>query len=345
MTDPMIGTMISDRYALLELIGEGGMGRVYEARQEPIGRLVAVKILLTEALDNDRTVARFVTEARIIARLKHPNTVRLIDFGHLPGGAFFIVMEHLDGGSLGDLLKAGALPPRRALTIARQICASLAEAHYLGIIHRDLKPDNVMLDVIYGEDVMARVLDFGLAKVAPSAGPDSPSGLGVIELTLPGSRIGSPTYMSPEQAFARPLDGRADLYAVGVLLFEMLTGAPPFSSENTTGLCLEHLHSAAPDIAEIHGLDPRIETLVHRLLEKDRADRPADAAAVIGALDVLLASPTLDRPKLLEPRPAASRASPLSEEQPPPSLSGPAAWVIMGLALGFGAALMVFAIW
>jgi serine/threonine protein kinase len=294
VNDPLIGQTVAGRYVVVERIGEGGMGFVYKARQEPIGRMVALKILLPDKMGEDRAVARFLNEARIISQLRHHNTVKLIDFGQLSDKRLFIAMEYLDGGTLAALMAGKRLAAHAALRIARQICKSLAEAHALGIIHRDLKPENVLLDEMHGEEIHARVVDFGLAKLPAQSGSMRDlevSRFGRMVETVPGVRLGTPAYMSPEQAFARPVDARSDLYAVGVLLYRMLTGHLPFDGDNTTGIALAHLHDAPEPMDEVAPeaqVDPQIEALVMALLAKDPEDRPTSAASVLRRLDTFI---------------------------------------------------------
>lgn len=295
VTDLLIGQVIAGRYVVQERIGDGGMGVVYKARQLPIDRAVALKVLLPEAAEKDRTVSRFLTEARIISQLRHPNTVKLIDFGHTGDGRLFMAMEYIEGGQLRDLLSGRRLDQVAALRLGQQICHALAEAHSLGIVHRDLKPENVLLERIHGAHLMVKVVDFGVAKLLAPETPASPepvSPFSEAELTLPGTRLGTPVYMAPEQAFARELDGRADLYAVGVLLYEMISGHAPFDHEDTTGLCLEHLHTPPRPLREALpelGIDPEVDALILKLLAKSPDERPRSAEAVVHEMERLLA--------------------------------------------------------
>ncbi|MCB9541798.1 MAG: serine/threonine-protein kinase [bacterium] len=311
--DPLLGRVIADRYQLIERIGEGGMGTVYKARQEPLGKFVAIKVLLPSLIDDDLKLQRFMNEARILGELRHPNTVSLIDFGHIEGGRLFIAMEYLHGGDLASLLAKGRVEQRAALMITRQIVASLAEAHARGVIHRDLKPQNVLFDEVAGEDFVVRVADFGLARFDPLLGQSDelPTGAAAPAVapgpgehgggrkgfrlqpvqTVPGTRLGTPAYISPEQAFARPIDARSDLYSVGVMLYEMLVGHRPFADDTSQGLCLAHLYQEAIPISEVSApgeLDPDVEHLVMRLLAKSPDERPANARVVLKVIDRVL---------------------------------------------------------
>lgn len=340
--DPLIGQLVNGRYEVLARIGEGGSGVVYKARQEPIGRLVALKVLGQEVAHNEKAIRRFLNEARIISQLRHPNTVSLIDFGPIEGsGQLFIAMDYLAGGQLRDLIEQGRLSEVAALRVARQICQSLAEAHANGIYHRDLKPENVLLDDVRGEQLVVRVVDFGIAKLNPAL-VDGDAGPLDIQLTAPGARLGTPAYIPPEQAFGRAIDGRTDLYAVGVMLYEMLTGHLPFRSDSDEGLYLEHLHTAPRPIREAApalAIDAEVESLVLRLLAKDPEARPADAETVVRTLDLLLA-------RLAPPSVAPAPAGPVTLERAvitPPATedepvlaprSGPPAWFWGVLAAG-----------
>ncbi len=227
--DPRIGTIVAERYEIVERIGEGGVGVVYRAIQRPIGRTVALKVLLPDALD-ERTIARFFKEAKIIANLRHPHTVKLHDYGRTEQGDPFLVMEYIEGGTLRDMMNEGRVRQVPALRIVSQVCRALEEAHAAGVVHRDLKPENVLFDRVRGEALVVRVVDFGMAQTAePPLEPESSGewrGGVARDLTPPKTRLGTPGYMAPEQAFAKEIDGRADVYVVGVLLFEMITGHP-----------------------------------------------------------------------------------------------------------------------
>ncbi len=293
--DPHLGKTISGRYQILERIGDGGVGVVYKGLQQPIGRTVAVKVLRKDALE-ERTLHRFLNEAKIIATLRHPHTIKLLDFGQTDAGEHYIVMEYAEGGTLRDLMHEGRVRQIPALRIIRQVCRALEEAHEAGVIHRDLKPENVLFDRVRGEDFVVRVADFGMARVAASPVEAESSGVWRKKLdrsiTPPRTRLGTPGYMAPEQAFAREVDGRADLYVVGVLLYEMLTGHPPFVTDEMNALHLAHLHDEVPAptvIAPGLDLDHKVEELLGLLLAKRPEDRPASAASVVRKIDRILA--------------------------------------------------------
>ncbi len=336
--DPLIGQTVAGRYTILSHLGEGGFGIVYKARQEPIGRLVALKMLLAE-VEEGNVVERFLREARIISALKHPNTVKLIDFGQTEHGTLFIAMEYLEGGALRGLLRGNRVALVPALRIARQILGSLAEAHAASIWHRDLNPDNVLLDEVGGgEELVVKVVDFGLAKFHDPESDDC--------LTAPGTRMGTPEYMSPQQAFAKDLDHRTDLYSLGVMLYEMLTGHLPFSADSTMGWYLEHAHTPPRPIAEVApdlNVDPELDALVISMLSKEQEDRPESAQAVIAVIDAVLARHTDEPPAALSaaaPPPAPVVEDDAELEAVARATGGPPTAVLVGLAVAVTAVVM-----
>ena len=265
--DRLIGADIAGKYKIIKKIGEGGMGSVYIANQHPIDRKVAIKVLLSKLAEDEVAVKRFEQEAKAISRMQHPNTVTIYDFGQTSEETeerLYIVMEYLRGRTLTQVLRAeGQLEAQRAARIVRQVCASLADAHAAGIIHRDLKPDNIFLTEVGGDKDWVKVLDFGVAKLADSDGAGT--------LTQTGMIFGTPKYMSPEQAEGRPIDYRADIYALGVVLFELLVGRPPFVADTPVGLLLKHISEPPPSFSQVRPdlqVDPRIEAIVMRALDK-----------------------------------------------------------------------------
>ena len=274
--DDMIGQTIGGRFVVDKKLGAGGMGAVYRARQADLGRQVAVKVLLEELTSSDTQARRFTVEALAVSRLKHPNTIQIFDFGKSDQGRLYIAMELLEGETLHERIASRRrLPVRMALRILAQVAAALDEAHGKGIIHRDLKPENIFL-VRVGDDAdFVKVLDFGVAKLRDGVG----DGQGT--LTKAGSIFGTPRYMSPEQASARPVDARSDLYSLGIILFEMLAGSPPFDSETPLTLLLAHVNAPVPTLIsrDLTLVVPReVELLVADLLEKQPAKRPETAA-------------------------------------------------------------------
>ncbi len=279
-----IGESVQGRYRLERLIGTGGFGTVYEARHLEMGTQVALKILHPEHTRDAHTVKRFELEARRSAALKHPNTIRVFDYGHTDTDELFIAMEYLEGRSLKHLLAhEHLLAFGRVVHILTQILRALDEAHLAGLVHRDLKPDNVFLLEIGREKDFVKVLDFGIAKAMREDAA----------LTTTGTLIGTPLYMSPEQCRGRELDGRSDLYSLGCIAYELLTGRTPFRANDAFGYAIAHLQETPPDPREVAGPGrPIPEGLVHwvlRLLEKDPAARFEDAAAANEALASALA--------------------------------------------------------
>lgn len=301
--DPRIGTVLAERYRIHSLIGEGGMGKVYQAEHVLMRKRLAVKVLHRELSSVPELVARFEREAMAAAHIEHENVAAATDFGKLPDGSVFLVLEFIEGRCLRDELAKGPMPPQRALHIGRQIAAALGSAHALGIVHRDLKPENVMLVEKAGDADFVKVLDFGVAKV-PIA-EDSASG--GKSITRSGMVFGTPEYMAPEQALGQQLDGRADLYALGVMLFEMISGARPFAGDSKVNLIGQQLAKTAPKMSErVPGLvvPPEVEHIVHRLLEKEAGKRMRSANDVVTGIGAIIGPPARPRfptPVVLSP--------------------------------------------
>ncbi|MFT3921748.1 MAG: protein kinase [Myxococcales bacterium] len=235
--DPLLGQEVLGRYRVSRLIGEGGMGRVYEAEQR-VGtttRRVAVKTLRPQLSADPQLARRFFREAETLVRLSHPNLIQFFDFGEVQNGMLAMVMEYIEGQSLAQLLTGGALEPERVDRIFAQICGALSEAHGIGIVHRDLKPDNILLTQRGGQDDFVKVLDFGIAKI--SASEDDRS----TKLTQQGMMVGTPPYMSPEQFSGDGIDARSDIYSLGVIAYEMLTGRLPFDARTPWEWASKHL--------------------------------------------------------------------------------------------------------
>jgi len=261
--DPLLGKVLADRFEMIDRVGEGGMGVVYRARQIAVDRMVAIKVLNAQVAQDPQWVGRFINEAKACSKLQHPNTVRLIDFGQTREGLLFMVMEFLDGMSIRTAIdRYGRIQPQRVLKIISQCCQSLAEAHNLGIIHRDIKPDNLFLVSLGGQPDFVKVLDFSVAKLKQQAGSAMQTQAGVV--------FGTPNYMSPEQGRGLPLDARSDIYALGIVAYEMLMGRPPFSSQNPMEVLAMHVRTPVPPLV---GIPDRIAQIVLRALNKDPAHR------------------------------------------------------------------------
>ncbi|MBN1610881.1 MAG: protein kinase [Polyangiaceae bacterium] len=289
-SDPRVGTVLAERYRLGRLLGVGGMGRVYAAEHVLMRKRLAVKVLHRELTRVPEVVARFEREAMAAANIDHPNIAAATDFGKLPDGAVFLVLEYVSGRSLRDEMSAGPMPPARALHIAKQIASTLAAAHALNIVHRDLKPENVMLVEKGSDRDFVKVLDFGIAKVPFDEISERGSLRPGQKITKAGMVFGTPEYMAPEQALAQPLDGRADLYALGVILFEMLAGVRPFSSATQVGILGQQLSLPVPRIADRAPdvtVPPQLERLLQTLLARDASERYASASEVVDLMEQL----------------------------------------------------------
>jgi serine/threonine-protein kinase len=272
----LLGQLIAERYRVEELLGEGGMGAVYRATHIQLQKSVALKVLHAHLTQIDEAVARFEREAVASARIEHANVVNATDFGRLDDGAFFLVLEYVKGKSLRDLLDNGPLPEPRALHIAKQIVQALGAAHSQGIIHRDLKPDNVMLVEKDGDGDFVKVLDFGIAKINSSRETKTPT------LTRFGAVFGTPQYMAPEQAAGRTVDVRADLYAVGIILHEMLSGRAPFDADDLLVLLTQQMTQPPPALP--NWVSPSTNELIARLLEKEPESRFQTASDLLAVI-------------------------------------------------------------
>lgn len=285
-----VGRVLGGRYQLDQCIGSGGMGEIYRARRLHIGDTVAVKVLRPDVIENDKTRQRFYREARAAAMLHHPNAVVIHDFGEDTDGTAYIVMELLIGRSLRQLLvESGTIAPRRAYTIIRQACAALDAGHRNGIVHRDIKPDNIFLLNTHDDEDHIKILDFGIAKLADKA-LDTLS-IEEQRLTNVGTVIGTPHYMSPEQCQGEEADSRSDIYSLGVVLYEMLTGVVPFVAKTPTGVAIKHVTEQPRPLRELNPvLNPAIESAVLRAMSKDANSRPQNAIELARDFDLALRS-------------------------------------------------------
>ena len=310
----MLGTQVGN-YEVVSQLGLGGMGIVYLAKHTLLGRSAAVKVLRAEMSHNRDIVNRFFNEARAATAIRHPGIVEIYDFGYLPDGSAYIIMEFLDGESLSDrLVRLGRLPVEYSLAATRQIASALGAAHAQQIIHRDLKPENVFIvrdpELPGGERL--KLLDFGIAKLAAASGERSQ--------TRTGEVIGTPTFMSPEQCRgAGKVDARADLYALGCLLYTLLCGRPPFIAEGAGDIIAHHLYfPPEPPSRHEPSIPVGVEQLVLSLLQKEPAARPATAADVVAAIDRLGPAQTVSLPP---PRPHFPAQVASRPPAPPPALS------------------------
>ena len=283
MADGLIGTTAGN-YRILDKISDGGMGSVYRAEHALIGRLVAVKVLLPELTGNREIVDRFFREAKATTAIKHPGIVEVFDFGYLDSGLAYIVMELLEGMTLARRIKMrGAMPEGEAASLLRGVCSSLAAAHDKGIVHRDLKPDNLFLvqdlDIPNGERI--KLLDFGIAKLTDIGSAHA--------ATKTGAVMGTPTYMSPEQCRGSgDVDARADIYSLGCIFYQLLTGKPPFANEGAGEVIGMHLYvQPEPPSRHALGISPDTEALVMAMLSKDPKGRPQSARELAQAFSAI----------------------------------------------------------
>jgi serine/threonine protein kinase len=274
-----LGMQVGD-YRVEEKIGAGGMGTVYRAVHSTNGKVVAIKVLSGVHARDANSVRRFILEIRAVNEIHHPNLVDIFSFGQLTDGRYYYVMEFLEGCSLGALMRArGRLRPEEVLEVFLDVLRALEAAHRKGIVHRDLKPDNVFLvDVRAGRPLKAKLLDFGLAKLVQDPAPAVP-------LTAAGMAVGTPQYMAPEQCKARKVDGRADLYALGVMLYEAVTGRLPCDGKSTLEIWEAHVRRVPRRPAELApDVSPELESIIMTLLAKSPEERFSSADAVIAAL-------------------------------------------------------------
>jgi len=297
----MMGRTIDDgRYRVDALIGEGGMGQIYVGRQTSVNRQVALKFLHGSLSDNAGLLARFEREAKSISRLRHPNIISLIDHGRTEDDRLFMVMELLGGESLAARLnRVGPLPVGTVLHIVCQVVSALVEAHASGIIHRDLKPDNIHLDEVAQDTDFVKVLDFGIAKIVEGPNTLPPQ----TALTIAGSIFGTPQYMSPEQVTGKPVDHRSDLYSMGMIIFEMLTGKAPFNGPSPSAILVKQATDAIPDLLSIDpDLDPRLASLVEACTQKKVENRIPSAVDLLEQLRAIALD--FPNPAVPVPRPA-----------------------------------------
>src|SRR5262245_34148953 len=344
MTPSHAGQVLDGKYRLDALLAEGGMGAVYRATHVMLGKTVAIKLIRPEIVASPEIVRRFQREARAATALNHPNIVSVYDLGQTPDGTLYIAMEYIDGPSLKTLIQSGRpIPLTRSISILRQVASALATAHKHNIVHRDLKPHNIMLATGPDGSELAKLVDFGIAKTFDES----------TQLTSAGSALGTPYYMSPEQIEGRTVDARSDIYALGIILYEMLVGEVPFADQSTPAVLVKQLKErpVRPSLRNA-AVPPALEAIALRCLEKDpelRFQTAADFGAALNeasttltatAADVTVVSPakaaamepTLVTPPidsrdaaLAQGRPIDSRDAALAQGRPAAKPSAPAA--------------------
>jgi serine/threonine protein kinase len=365
------GDVLAGKYRIERLLGVGGMGVVVAARHEQLDQLVAIKFIRDDALDNDEAVERFLREARSAARLKSEHVARVLDVGRLDSGAPYMVMEFLEGHDLAHAVTHdGPMAVDLAAALMTQVCEAVAEAHAAGIVHRDLKPENLFMTRTVGGSPKMKVLDFGVSKSSRLS--DDPR----VKLTRTRTILGSPLYMAPEQMrSSRDVDARGDVWALGVVLFELLSGRSPFEAETMPELCLKIVSEPPLSLAQLRpAVPPALVEIVERCLEKDRNKRYDDASELALALAPFVPPRnsvfSLPLPGALEGGPPVSLFSPpiqvsvsggggparipsipaawgtegrRESQQAPPRRRSVVAWAVVG-ALAAGAAMVAVAV-
>jgi serine/threonine-protein kinase len=280
VNDPLIGQVLDGRYKIEKVLGEGGMGIVYKAVHTSLGKPLAIKVLRPEVSKNEEIVQRFKQEAQSASQIGHPHIIDISDFGTLPDGSTYFAMEFLQGKSLTLAMAEQNFTTQRTIHVVRQLAGALGAAHEIGIVHRDMKPDNVQLIDRGGQKDFVKVLDFGIAKVGGSTS----------KLTQAGQVFGTPHYMSPEQCAGTNVDHRTDIYAVGVMLYEMATGKVPFDADNLMGILTKHLYEqpiAPRELAPPVDIAPSMEAVILKCLQKKPDQRYSSMAELAADLDAI----------------------------------------------------------
>ncbi len=306
--DPLVGTVLAERYQIEQVIGDGGLGRVYRARHVRMSRRYAIKVPFGDVGYDRKSRARLSNEAEAASRLDHPNVIGVVDVGETREGLFYMAMDLAAGQSLADVLGEGPLVVQMALEFLAQICSGLAHAHDRGLIHRDLKPDNIVVSATADGDPLIQIIDFGLALLTEREGS---------RLTTEGLVVGTPYYMAPEQSTDEPLDHHTDLFALGIILYEMLAGSLPFDG-GPTAVARQNLALELPTVFERSGrpIDPLLDGLIGWMTRKRAADRP-DSARVVGEIARLVLAG--DRVVARERLPEALRPALLAPTVPHPA--------------------------
>ena len=362
----LVGSVLGGSYRITRLIGQGGMGAVYEGVQVRLERRVAIKLMARELSANPEAIARFRREAEVTSQLGHPHIVQVFDFGAAPGGEPYLVMEYLEGEDLEKRIqRVGRLPLAAASHIVRQVASALSATHAKGIVHRDLKPANVFLLSVEGETDFVKVVDFGISKVRSAT----------TKLTAALAVMGTPNYMAPEQAAGRiaEIDGRTDQWALACIAYELLAGRPPFVGEDVASLLYQVIHQAPSPISQMSpGLPIAVEGVLHRALSKTQAERfatltefsrafegaasgkavaatlaaPAPAAAAPAGAAAIARAPTMPSSPGIAPVTTFSSATgQAGEPEATVPVRSSRRWVVVGLgaaaALGAGAFVMM----
>ena len=324
----LIGLALDNKFKILRLIGRGGMGEVFEAEHVTLGKRVAIKLMLEKYSGDGEAIARFTREAHAASRIGNPHIIDVSDIGTAPDGRAFVVMELLHGSPLSKVIEdGGPMAPQRALNIMRQVLRAVGAAHAKGIVHRDLKPDNIFLVEGGEQQDFVKLLDFGISKMMD---PDLQAA--ATKLTTTGVVMGTPLYMAPEQAMGVDIDHLADIYACGVILYEMLAGRPPFEGATYAVLVAKLLTTEPPLLSDVRpGIAPKLVAAVHRALEKEPKSRFASADAFAAALPASHSASAIELAGTMASGKVVATPRPTS-----PSRRGP--WVAMTLALAVGIA-------
>ena len=277
----LVGQRLFGDYTIVRKLGEGGMGAVYLARQQAINQDIAIKVLHGRAAESREIIERFNREARVISMLTHPNIIRVFIFGRTPDNLMYMAMEYVKGRELRQEMRKGPIDELDAIKIMKQTCSALQEAHDLDIVHRDLKPDNILLTEFRGESMFVKILDFGIAKITNQEGQEK-------QLTQAGIVYGTPEYLSPEQAQAKQLDNRTDIYSLGVMLFEIMTGRVPYSSASAVEVLTMHVFNEPPRPSAVapHRVSPTMEGIILKAMAKKAEDRFQSALEFFRALEM-----------------------------------------------------------
>jgi serine/threonine-protein kinase len=303
--DPLIGMTLADKYLVISEIGRGGMSVVYKGKHTLMDRIIAIKMLQQQLVEDQMSTKRFQQEAQAVSHLSHPGIIGVHDYGIAPSGQPYLIMDYLVGESLADVIKQDhSLPEKRAIGLFMQACDALDHAHKKGVIHRDLKSSNIMLVESEGKTDLVKVVDFGIAKLTPASGKQQQN------LTQTGEIFGSPIYMSPEQCMGQPLDVRSDVYSMGVLMYETLTGFPPLMGQTIVETMQMHVANKPQSFATVRpdlNISKEIEVAILKALEKNPDDRYVDMRACYDALDAvyqkMITGRTSNAIPLLEPEP------------------------------------------